>query len=79
MPIYWEQCMPPFITEPVMRDVVDVWLRRSLELITDVSAATPAQLERWWEESQLPTNMGGLDVGGNEERCKPAYCSAMFS
>ena len=79
MPVYWEQCMPPFITKPVMRDVVDVRLRRSLELITDTSAATPAQLERWWEEQQLPTNMGGADVGGNVGRCEPAYCGCMFA
>ena len=62
MPIYWEQCMPPFITQPVMREVVDVRLRQSLELIIDMSAATPEQISRWWDESQLSTNLGVRDA-----------------
>ena len=71
--------MPPFVTEPVMREVVDPRLRQSLELITDVSAATSAQIERWWSEAQLPSQMGGVDVGGCEMRCKPAYCATLLS
>ena len=45
-----------------MHEVVDVRLRQSLELIIDMSAATPEQISRWWDESQLSTNLGVRDA-----------------
>ena len=48
MPTYWQQTMPPFITEPVMRAVVDPRLRSSLERLARASDSAPAQAERWW-------------------------------
>ena len=78
MPIYWARTMPPFITTPVMRTVVEPRLRASLELLADTSASTADQVERWWQLAALPTNMGGEDVGGNDIRCcasERAACS----
>ena len=76
-PVYWLRSMAPFITKPVMHTVVDRRLRASLELLADTSASTPEQVDAWWQASELPTNMGGDDVGGNEMKCDPCYASGV--
>ena len=71
--------MPPSIVNPVLDAVVEPRLRATLELIAQSHASDSATQERWWRESALPTDMGGVDIGGTTDRTLPAYCSCLLA
>ena len=58
---HWQRLMPPSIVNPVLDAVVEPRLRATLELIAQSHASDSATQERWWRESALPTDMGGVD------------------
>ena len=76
---HWQRLMPPSIVNPVLDAVVEPRLRATLELISQAAASDPATQERWWRESALPTDMGGVDVGGTTDRSQPAFCSCLLA
>ena len=52
-----------------------------VELIAGVAdtGASEALRDRWWDEAQLPTNMGGCAVGGNALTCDVNYCHTLLA
>ena len=77
MPIYWRRAMPPHITKPIMASVVDPRLRESMASLAHAHESPPALSDRWWQEAQLPTCMGGEGVGGHEGLCEPSYDASL--
>ena len=76
---HWLRTMLPSITRPVMQEVVEPRLRRSLTSIARADASADKCCDRWWHESALPTTMGGVDVGGSDYRAGPAYVASIFA
>lgn len=62
-----------------MAAAVDPRLGRSLSMLSVTDDSSAAQRERFFRESTLPTSMGGINVGGQVERCAPAYASGMLT
>ena len=79
IPIYWGQTMPPSITEPVMAQIVDARMRTTLSLIAAADASSAGQQDDWWLQSQMPTTMGGLEVGGHAMCCGAYYSSSVLA
>jgi hypothetical protein len=79
MPIYWRRIMPPSIAKPVMAATVDSRLRQSFELVADAAGQPAALRERAWQQAQLPTSIGGVDVGGHADLCDASYSAAVLA
>ena len=61
-----------------MRAVVDPRLRQSLHDISLAQYSDAERIDRFFQEAMLPTNMGGVSVGGAERRSSPIYAAAVL-
>ena len=77
--VYWQRAMPPRLTQPVMRSVVDPRLQQSLACLAKPEGSDTADQKRWAFEQPLPTTMGGADVGGTEQRCGVSFCASVLA